>query len=138
MRNQAWLVIFAVALFTLGTGAVHAAGQAGLPPKVIILDMEEGEGAEARLGKTVSVHYTGWLIDGTVFDSSRNRVRPMVFRLGAGSVIEGWDQGIVGMRIGGVRRLTIPPELAYGEKGIPGVIPPNATLVFEVKLYGIN
>ncbi|MDH5526755.1 MAG: FKBP-type peptidyl-prolyl cis-trans isomerase [Nitrospirota bacterium] len=100
--------------------------------------MEEGEGAEARLGKTVSVHYTGWLIDGTVFDSSRNRVRPMVFRLGAGSVIEGWDQGIVGMRIGGVRRLTIPPELAYGEKGIPGVIPPNATLVFEVKLYGIN
>lgn len=117
---------------------VVAAGERELGTSVVIQDIEPGDGAEAHPGQTVSVHYTGWLTDGTVFDTSRNRVRPMVFRLGAGEVIKGWDQGIVGMRIGGVRRLTVPPELAYGDRGVPGVIPPKATLVFEVKLYGIN
>jgi peptidylprolyl isomerase/FKBP-type peptidyl-prolyl cis-trans isomerase FkpA len=101
-------------------------------------DSKIGTGAEAVTGKSVSVHYTGWLTDGTKFDSSKDRGQPFSFQIGAGQVIKGWDQGVVGMKVGGIRKLTIPPELGYGARGAGGVIPPNATLVFEVELLGVN
>ena len=103
-----------------------------------IEDLEVGSGAEAKAGQTVVVHYTGWLLDGTKFDSSVDRGTPFEFRLGAGQVIPGWDRGVEGMRVGGTRRLTIPPELAYGDRGAAGVIPPGATLVFEVELLEVK
>lgn len=101
-------------------------------------DLKVGDGPEAVSGKTVEVHYTGWLEDGTKFDSSLDRGEPFSFRLGAGEVIEGWDQGVAGMKVGGKRKLTIPPELGYGQEGAGGVIPPGATLVFEVQLLGVR
>jgi FKBP-type peptidyl-prolyl cis-trans isomerase FkpA len=100
-------------------------------------DLTEGTGAEAAAGQTVSVHYTGWLADGQKFDSSKDRNDPFEFVLGGGMVIKGWDEGVQGMKVGGVRRLTIPPQLGYGVRGAGGVIPPNATLVFEVELLGV-
>ena len=100
-------------------------------------DLTEGTGTEAQAGKTVSVHYTGWLTDGQKFDSSKDRNDPFEFALGAGQVIKGWDEGVVGMKIGGTRRLIIPPQLGYGARGAGGVIPPNATLLFEVELLGV-
>jgi FKBP-type peptidyl-prolyl cis-trans isomerase len=106
--------------------------------ELIIEDLTVGTGATATAGQTVSVHYTGWLTDGKKFDSSVDRNDPFEFRLGAGQVIAGWDQGVAGMQIGGKRKLTIPPELGYGSRGAGGVIPPNATLVFEVELLGLR
>jgi FKBP-type peptidyl-prolyl cis-trans isomerase len=103
-----------------------------------IEDVRLGDGAEATAGQTVSVHYVGTLTDGSKFDSSRDRGTPFEFRLGAGQVIKGWDQGVAGMKVGGLRKLTIPPHLAYGERGAAGVIPPYATLVFEVELLGLR
>jgi len=103
-----------------------------------IEDIKVGEGQEAQEGDTVGVHYTGTLTDGTKFDSSRDRGEPFSFTLGAGQVIKGWDRGIVGMKVGGTRKLTIPPQLAYGERGVPGAIPPNSTLIFEVELLEIE
>jgi FKBP-type peptidyl-prolyl cis-trans isomerase FkpA len=100
-------------------------------------DLSEGTGAEATAGQTVSVHYTGWLTDGQKFDSSKDRNDPFEFVLGGGMVIKGWDEGVQGMKVGGVRRLTIPPQLGYGARGAGGVIPPNATLVFEVELLAV-
>ena len=100
-------------------------------------DLQLGTGAEAVAGKTVEVDYTGWLLDGKQFDSSRGR-GPFAFALGGGQVIKGWDQGVVGMKVGGKRRLTIPPELGYGMRGFPGVIPAQATLVFEVELLAVR
>ncbi len=101
-------------------------------------DLTLGEGAAAQAGQHVSVHYTGWLTDGTKFDSSRDRNEPFEFPLGRGYVIPGWDEGVQGMQVGGVRRLTIPPGLGYGKRGAGGVIPPNATLVFEVELLAVR
>jgi len=101
-------------------------------------EVEAGTGAQAEAGKTVSVHYTGKLQDGKVFDSSVSRGEPITFPLGAGRVIKGWDEGIALMKAGGKAQLTIPPELAYGERGAGGVIPPNATLVFDVELVSVE
>jgi FKBP-type peptidyl-prolyl cis-trans isomerase FkpA len=101
-------------------------------------DLIEGDGAQAAAGQRVSVHYTGWLLDGDKFDSSLDRGQPFEFSLGSGMVIRGWDEGVVGMKVGGKRRLTIPPQLGYGARGAGGVIPPNATLVFDVELIDIS
>ncbi len=97
-----------------------------------------GAGPAPKHGDAVTVHYTGWLTDGAKFDSSVDRDEPFTFVLGAGQVIQGWDQGVAGMRVGDKARLTIPPDLAYGAQGYPGAIPPNATLIFEVELLSIS
>ena len=103
-----------------------------------IEDQIVGDGEEAVAGQTVEVHYTGWLTDGTKFDSSHDRDQTFSFKLGGCQVIAGWDQGVAGMKVGGARKLTIPPEMGYGERGAGGVIPPNATLVFKVELIGLS
>jgi len=108
------------------------------PSGLVIEELVAGTGATAAAGQRVSVHYTGWLTTGKKFDSSKDRNDPFEFRLGAGEVIRGWDEGVQGMNVGGSRKLTIPPELAYGARGAGGVIPPHATLVFEVELLGIG
>jgi FKBP-type peptidyl-prolyl cis-trans isomerase len=103
-----------------------------------IEELQAGTGDTAEAGQQVSVHYTGWLTDGSKFDSSVDRGTPFSFVLGAGMVIKGWDQGVQGMQVGGKRKLTIPPALGYGERGFPGAIPPNSTLIFEVELLGVG
>ncbi|HHJ20994.1 MAG TPA: FKBP-type peptidyl-prolyl cis-trans isomerase [Gammaproteobacteria bacterium] len=97
-----------------------------------------GDGATAEAGQSVTVHYTGWLEDGTKFDSSKDRNSPFSFGLGGGQVIRGWDEGVAGMQVGGTRKLTIPSDLGYGAAGAGGVIPPNATLIFEVELLEVS
>jgi len=108
------------------------------PSGLVVEEVVVGDGALAESGQPVKVHYTGWLTDGTKFDSSKDRGDPFVFPLGAGHVIKGWDEGVEGMKVGGTRKLTIPPALGYGARGAGGVIPPNATLVFEVELLGVG
>jgi FKBP-type peptidyl-prolyl cis-trans isomerase len=103
-----------------------------------IEDIKQGNGTEATSGQKVTVHYVGTLTNGNKFDSSRDRGQGFSFVLGAGKVIKGWDQGVAGMKIGGLRKLTIPPHLAYGERGFGNVIPPNSTLVFEVELLSVG
>ena len=107
-----------------------------------ITDTKAGTGAEARTGQTVTGHYTGWLFNngqqGAKFDSSRDRKDPFKFPLGSGMVIKGWDEGVAGMKVGGQRTLIIPPEMGYGVRGAGGVIPPNATLKFDVELLGVD
>lgn len=118
--------------------------QAGSNPEVATesglkyVDLIVGTGREAAAGNLVTVHYTGWLTNGTKFDSSVDRRDPFSFPIGSGKVIRGWDEGVAGMKVGGKRRLTIPPQLGYGARGAGGVIPPNATLVFDVELLEVK
>jgi len=151
-------ILLLVALVLATSLAVGCSGQAATPeepaqtetpateppaaaPEVTELqieDLKEGTGAEAKSGDSVTVHYTGWLTDGTEFDSSVDAGQPFTFNLGAGEVIPGWDQGVAGMKVGGKRKLTIPPDLGYGAQGAGTAIPPNAVLVFEVELLEVN
>jgi FKBP-type peptidyl-prolyl cis-trans isomerase FkpA len=117
---------------------VFAVTSNGEAAELKIDDIQVGTGAEAKAGDQVTVHYTGWLTNGKKFDSSKDRGDPFKFKLGAGMVIKGWDQGVAGMKIGGKRKLTIPPELGYGARGAGDVIPPNSTLIFEVELLGVK
>ena len=120
------------------TSAGSPTGVVTMPDGLKYEDLKVGDGALAEEGHKVSVHYTGWLTDNTKFDSSLDRGQPFEFNLGGGQVIRGWDEGVKGMRVGGKRKLTIPPDLGYGAQGAGGVIPPNATLVFEVELLGVQ
>ena len=148
--------VLIVALFTVvlnpahaQAGAQGAAGEASkvsaMPTQLQKVDVKQGTGAEAVAGKPVIVHYTGWLYDeskpdkkGAKFDSSRDRGVPFGFFLGGGKVIRGWDEGVVGMKVGGQRTLVIPASLGYGDRGAGGVIPPNATLIFDVELIEVK
>jgi FKBP-type peptidyl-prolyl cis-trans isomerase len=109
-----------------------------LPDGLEYWDIKKGTGAIAESGHRVKVHYTGWLTNGKKFDSSVDRNEPFQFTLGGGEVIKGWDEGVAGMKVGGKRQLRIPPDLGYGARGAGGVIPPNATLIFDVELLGVQ
>ena len=136
----------AAGLALAGVLAVACGGTVVSDVKELIkTDTRQGSGAEAASGQVVTVHYTGWLYEaaapdhhGRKFDSSRDHNEPFSFHLGAGEVIEGWDAGVVGMRVGGTRTLVVPPQMGYGARGAGGVIPPNATLVFDVELLGVR
>lgn len=129
------LVVLVVAYFLFMNGSNIRTLEGGLKVEDVVV----GTGTEAIAGKTVSVHYTGWLVDGKKFDSSLDRGEPFSFPLGAGYVIKGWDEGVVGMKVGGKRKLTIPPELGYGSADVGGgLIPPNSTLMFEVELLAVE
>jgi FKBP-type peptidyl-prolyl cis-trans isomerase len=139
-----WVLAAAVAAGCGGTESENMAGQSNIT-ELMRTDTRPGTGAEAASGQRVTVHYTGWLYDeskgdkkGSKFDSSRDRSEPFTFRLGAGEVIRGWDEGVAGMKVGGQRTLTIPPGMGYGARGAGGVIPPNATLVFDVELLDVR
>lgn len=118
--------------------ATTEAAKTGTVTQLKTEDLVTGSGAEAVNGANVTVHYTGWLTNGTKFDSSVDRGEPFRFRLGEGRVIQGWEKGVLGMKVGGKRRLTIPSDMGYGEQGAPPVIPPNATLIFEVELLNVE
>ena len=121
---------------------VSTAGEVTTASGLRVIDTRQGEGAQPQPGQTVSVHYTGWLfadgVKGKKFDSSLDRGQPFSFPLGEGRVIKGWDEGVAGMKIGGARTLIIPPDLGYGARGAGGVIPPGATLIFDVELLGVR
>lgn len=138
------IILIVLALLPLSAMAYkeHAAPSG---PEFQKIDREVGEGAEAEVGKTANVHYTGWLYDesaednkGNKFDSSLDRGEHFSFLLGSGRVIKGWDQGVLGMKVGGQRTLIIPPSMAYGSRGAGNIIPPNATLIFDVELVGLQ
>src|SRR5690242_17889448 len=130
---QRTLMVAVLAVVGLVLAQAGGLAQDKKDAKLKIDELKVGTGDEAKKGDTDDVHYTGWLTDGKKFDSSKDRDKPFTFTLGAGMVIKGWDEGVVGMKVGGKRKLTIPYELAYGENGRPPVIPPKATLIFEVE-----
>jgi|SRR5438034_4279042 len=138
------LAIAGLCLSQLGCGEDKPTGKAGNTDKggttaaLKIEDLKEGTGPAVRAGDTVEVHYTGWLKDGKKFDSSLDRKETLPFTVGAGNVIKGWDQGVIGMKVGGKRKLVIPPDLAYGKLGFGKVIPPDAELTFEIELMNIK
>lgn len=132
------VVVLGVVIFFFTRNRQGGPTMSGGVTELKIENLKTGGGAEATPGKNVSVHYTGWLTNGKKFDSSVDRGTPFTFRLGAGQVIRGWDQGVSGMKVGGKRKLTIPPDMGYGARGAGNVIPPNSTLVFEVELLGVN
>jgi FKBP-type peptidyl-prolyl cis-trans isomerase len=133
-------VLFALVGIFLLPLVGHAAEDAMVktPSGLQYADLVVGQGREAHAGETVTVHYTGTLVDGTKFDSSKDRDTPFSFPLGAGRVIKGWDEGVAGMKIGGTRKLVIPPQLGYGSRGAGSAIPPNATLIFIVELLDLR
>jgi FKBP-type peptidyl-prolyl cis-trans isomerase len=148
MHNALWMATIAVL-----AGAAFAQGGAkpdtsaptkvtGAPTKTAsgleYWDIKVGSGATAQRGQMVKVHYTGWLTSGKKFDSSVDHGQPFTFHLGGGEVIKGWDEGVEGMKVGGKRQLRIPPELAYGQRGYPPIIPPSSTLIFDVELLGVQ
>ena len=138
MNKKTLLTLLAVAVVAAGAYFIFNKPNMENPNELKIEILKEGAGTEAKAGDKVTVHYTGWLTNGTKFDSSVDRGEPFIFPLGAGMVIKGWDQGVAGMKMGEKRKLTIPSLLGYGERGAGGVIPPNATLIFEVELLKIN
>ena len=145
MNKEKWVAVV-VSIFIVGFFFVFGPNvlsifkmnnNANNPSKLVVQDATLGQGEEAQSGDRIIVHYVGRFVDGKIFDSSLSRKEPFQFVLGLGQVIPGWEQGIVGMKVGGVRILTIPPELAYGENGY-GPIPPNSTLIFEVQLLKVE
>lgn len=139
-QRQRLIIVAAVVLLVAALAFIFYQLNAGSQSATLqVEDLQVGEGPAAQAGDTISVDYTGWLQDGTQFDSSRDRGQPFTFTLGQGDVIAGWDEGLIGMQVGGVRRLTIPSDKAYGASGAGGgLIPPNATLIFEVELLDIQ
>lgn len=147
MNTRFWLMTYGIVsllLLNIGRPTMAQNEQGASNPEVTTesglkyVDLVVGTGREAAAGNLATVHYTGWLTNGTKFDSSVDRRDPFSFPIGSGKVIRGWDEGVVGMKVGGKRKLTIPPQLGYGARGAGGVIPPNATLVFDVELLDVK
>lgn len=138
-NGKNWVLLVLVGIFLLPIVG-HAAEEALIKTAsgLQYVDLVVGKGREAHAGETATVHYTGTLVDGKKFDSSKDRNKPFSFRLGAGQVIKGWDEGVEGMKIGGTRKLVIPPQLGYGSRGAGSAIPPNATLIFIVELLDLR
>ena len=142
MKSPYLSSLMAIVVLTLAVGVggsmAESTQEVTTPSGLKYVDQAVGTGDVAVVGKNVSVHYTGWLENGKKFDSSVDRGQPFSFPLGAGRVIKGWDEGVQGMKVGGKRKLTIPSDLGYGSRGAGGVIPPNATLIFDVELLGVH